>query len=63
MGQMENYDHLHNPVNQNNPNNMLRYCKPYYSMKESTDDDMRQNSHIHHGHKTSNVSVHGFNIY
>ena len=64
MGQMENYDHLSNPVTQFNPNNMVKYCKPYYSMKEPNDeDDIRQNSHIHKGHKTSNVSVHGYNIY
>ncbi len=64
MGHMENYDHLGNPVTQFNPNKMVKYCKPYYSMKESSEyNDTRQISHIHQGHKTSNVSVHGYKIY
>jgi hypothetical protein len=62
MGQMENYDHLSNPVTQFNPNNMVKYCKPYYSMTEPN-DEIRQTSNIIQGHKTSNVSVHGYNIY
>ncbi len=43
---------------------MVKYSKPCNSMKEASEDnDIRQQSHIHLGHKTSNVSVHGYNIY
>lgn len=62
-GIYENYDHLNNPVTQNNPNKMVYYCKPFYSMKEPTDDEPRQISYAEYGKKTSNVSVHGYNIY
>ena len=61
-GQAENYDHLSNPVTQNNPNKMVYYCKPFYSIKEQADEP-RQLSIIDYGHRTSNVSVHGYNIY
>ncbi len=52
MGQMENQDHLSNPVTQFNLNNMVYYSKPFYSMKEPN-DEIRQDSHINQGHKSS----------
>jgi len=59
-GQIRNFDYFYGT--QDNPNLMKKYSKPYYSMKEPNNDG-RSFSFAELGKATSNVSVHGYNIY